>query len=233
MYEAVILKKVGSDRVALRQARPPGLIMKTNREEPRPDGRFVREDHVMQSNKRKNRTMRLTLALVGLSLAGTATAQSTPPKPLPDCSAPEHRQLDFWLGNWAVFNTADGVRYGRSRIETAALGCAIRETYESPKAPGGAYIGESYSSYDVSDRRWRQFYIGSHETITLFAGELRDGGIEFLAPMPNGGTQKMIYRPEPDGSIRQIGRISNDGGKTWKPAYDYTYRRVAPDGGDK
>lgn len=167
-----------------------------------------------------NRTSIIVMALSGY----VAAAQSPPPR---GCDGAEHHQLDFWIGNWAVTNTADGVPYGTSRIESAALGCAIRETYDAPAAPGGRYVGTSYSSYDAKERRWRQFYIDSRRNVTLYRGALDNSAMEFTAPGPSGAIQKMIYRPEADGSIRQVGTLSTDGGRTWRPNYDYTYRRTA------
>lgn len=40
----------------------------------------------------------------------------------------------------------------------------------------------------------------------------------------NGALQRMTYHPLPGGAVEQIGVISTDGGKSWRPAYDLTYR---------
>jgi len=45
------------------------------------------------------------------------------------------------------------------------------------------------------------------------------------APAAKGALQTMTYRPQTDGSVRQIGVISTDGGKTWTPSYNYVYRK--------
>jgi hypothetical protein len=42
-----------------------------------------------------------------------------------------------------------------------------------------------------------------------------------------GRTNRMTYSPNPDGSVRQHGETSDDGGHTWTPDYDFTYRRAA------
>ena len=38
-------------------------------------------------------------------------------------------------------------------------------------------------------------------------------------------TTRMTLSPNPDGSVRQHGEFSTDDGKTWQPAYDFTYRK--------
>jgi translation elongation factor P/translation initiation factor 5A len=47
----------------------------------------------------------------------------------------------------------------------------------------------------------------------------------FSAPGRGSALLRMVYKPLADGSVRQIGTVSNDQGKTWQPEYDYTYRR--------
>jgi hypothetical protein len=35
----------------------------------------------------------------------------------------------------------------------------------------------------------------------------------------------MVYRRLPDGSVEQIGSVSTEFGRKWKPLYDYLYRK--------
>ncbi len=171
--------------------------------------------------------MRLLLLIgAALCLASAASAQTAPaPPPRPiDCKAAEHRQLDFWVGEWRVFRTADQIEIASSRIEKILGGCAIKESYDSPGAPGGPYAGTSYSAWDFKDRRWRQMYVDTRSSVTLYTGGLDGADMVMTAPGA-AGLQRMAYRPQPDGSVRQIGEVSTDEGKTWKPGYDYTYRR--------
>jgi hypothetical protein len=36
----------------------------------------------------------------------------------------------------------------------------------------------------------------------------------------------MRYRRNPDGSVRQWGEVTRDGGKSWAAAFDFTYERT-------
>ena len=156
-----------------------------------------------------------------LALAATSAA----------CAAHERRQLDFWLGEWVVTDTAKKYEVGSSRIERIVNGCAIKESYDAPKAPGGAYSGTSYSGFDPKDAKWHQMYVDVNGNVTWYSGGLEGADMVMIAPGRSGSIQKMTYRPHGDGSVQQIGFTSTDGGKTWQGGYDYTYRHpVAPAG---
>ena len=167
------------------------------------------------------------LLLVAVS-ATSAAGQATPPQ-RPDCSASDHRHLDFWIGEWVVSRTADNVRIGDSRIESIMKGCAIKESFDSPNAPGGPYAGTSYSGFDRKDNKWHQMYVDVNGNVTWFTGGLDGGSMTMTAPGRSGSIQRMVYTPEADGSVRQVGTSSTDQGKTWQAGYDYTYRRKTAD----
>ena len=105
-------------------------------------------------------------------------------------------------------------------------GCAIRESYHYPGAPGGPYEGTSYSSYDRNDGHWHQMYVDTHGSVAWFDGALVGKAMAMTTPGPGGSIQRMVYTPLPDGSVTQVGTLSTDGGKSWRPGYDYTYRRA-------
>jgi hypothetical protein len=160
-----------------------------------------------------------------IAAAALAATQPASAKPQAPCAAPEKHQLDFWIGEWNVFDTAKGYQVGTSRIEPIVNGCAIKESYDSPKAPGGAYAGTSYSGYQGQDGKWHQMYVDVNGNVTWYTGALNGRDMVLEANGRSGALQRMTYRPLPGGEVEQIGLFSTDGGKSWKPGYDYTYRR--------
>ena len=88
--------------------------------------------------------MRCMLALV-LLFAGTngATAQSAPAEP--PCGSAEHRQFDFWVGEWDVFATGTSKQVATSRIEKLHGGCTIRENWDLLGQGKDALVRMTYS----------------------------------------------------------------------------------------
>ena len=67
------------------------------------------------------------IVLNALFVASTASAQAAPAPPPPACTAPEHRQFDFWVGYWDVYPTGKEKLVAHSLIEKLYAGCTIRE----------------------------------------------------------------------------------------------------------
>jgi len=56
----------------------------------------------------------------------------------------------------------------------------------------------------------------------VLTGNWKAGG-----PKGEDALTRMTYTPNADGSVRQFGEQSIDGGKSWFPAFDFTYRKSA------
>lgn len=170
---------------------------------------------------------RFAVGLLLSTLAASASAQLPGPPPVPPaddpahCTAPEYAQLDFWLGEWNVFDTADptGMR-GVSRIEKVYFGCALREEW----SPFTMLTGGSFTAWDRQAGIWRQAWVDSMGGWAEMTGKLQDGRMVLTGPRGS-GLSRMILSPEPGGTVRQVVETSADGGRTWKPWYDFTYRR--------
>src|SRR5690348_17605264 len=139
------------------------------------------------------------------------------------CEAPAHHALDFWLGSWEVLS--DGEVVAESRIEGSPEGCAIVEHYRQRDG----FSGTSLSFHDPLLRRWRQSWIDSLGGVGEFTGEAREGVMAFVGEThrPDGTRvlRRMTLSRRPDGTVRQHSLASLDGGATWKPHYDFIYRR--------
>jgi hypothetical protein len=60
-------------------------------------------------------------------------------QPAAPCTAPQHRQFDFWIGEWEVTG-ARGQRAGSNRIERILGGCALYESWEGASGSRGHSI---------------------------------------------------------------------------------------------
>jgi len=171
----------------------------------------------------------LTLAAILLPILA-ATSEDTPaPKPSPApsaCAAPEHRQFDFWVGDWDV--TTGGKRAGESHVERILGGCVI---FENWKGAGGGE-GKSFNLYDTAHKRWQQTWVDASGGLIEFYGELRDGNMCYTTESPTRGPDgqlrktlgRMTFFPH-GASVRQLWEQSMDDGKTWSVAFDGLYTR--------
>jgi Protein of unknown function (DUF1579) len=183
----------------------------------------------------------LALALHSIILAACAEGPPAPAGPrLPaaaDCSGPEYRALDFWIGEWDV-RSPGGDPLGSNHIVSILDGCAVREMWTD--ARGGK--GESLFFHDRALGRWRQVWVTSDgswkEKTEIEASRepasparARSGrSIRFQGEVlqAQGGTalDRTTLTALADGRVRQVIEVSPDRGSTWS-AWEGVYTRRA------
>ena len=136
----------------------------------------------------------------------------------------EHKQFDFWIGEWNVQN-AQGQAVGTSRIERIESGCIILENWSDVQ--GGT--GKSLNFYDANLHKWRQTWADNVGGVSEFSGEYKDGAIRYEGESHTPDGTKILRRLTffnlgPD-KVRQYSEASMDDGKTWHSNYDFTYIR--------
>lgn len=170
----------------------------------------------------------LALLLAPLALAGVlalaARAQdgsSAAPagEPARPCGVPEHKQFDFWVGDWEV-RSPQGELRGHNRIEAIEGGCALRETYSTSRG----YSGTSLNFWNVGTGRWHQTWIDNQGSPLHLDGGLVDGEM-VLRGSAGGALQRITWTPLDDGRVRQLWEVSSDGGATWTVAFDGYYSK--------
>ena len=167
------------------------------------------------------------LLIVGWG-SGSALAQASPTPP-PTCTAPEHRQFDFWVGWWDVYPTGKDQVVAHSLIEKLYDGCTIRENWK----PGSRMGGGSLNAYRPEQKVWKQIWTDSGNSWGVFEGKFENGAMVLSGwwEGANGPGTKAFTRTtwtrNPDGSVRQFGEARSDDGKTWSAAFDFTYKKSA------
>jgi hypothetical protein len=81
------------------------------------------------------------------------------------CASPEHRQFDFWIGEWQV-KKPDGGFAGINRIESQYGGCVVHEHYVT----GHGYSGESLNLYDATRKVWHQTWVDNTGLLLTLEG---------------------------------------------------------------
>ena len=150
---------------------------------------------------------------------------AAPTKPVP-CSAPAYRQFDFWLGEWDVFEEGGSKAEARATITSIQNGCGLREQYEG--ADGSS--GESLSMYDPSPAEWQQTWISNRGQVVFIHGNLQGEAMTLSGTDDSGGGHRLVrgvWKPESAG-VRETAETSSDGGKTWTPWFDLSFRKRSP-----
>jgi hypothetical protein len=146
-------------------------------------------------------------------------------QPTPSCTAAEYRQFDFWLGDWAVTDSAGTKEYGTNLVTQEEGTCLVHEHWTG--SSGGT--GQSFNFYEPLAGRWSQVWVASTGSVLRLSGRF-DGHsmtLEGESGLPNGrGTlNRIVWTPQADGRVRQLWSVSQDKGATWQPSFDGWYRR--------
>jgi hypothetical protein len=141
------------------------------------------------------------------------------------CSGAVYRGLDFWVGEWAIYDQ-DRVRVATNRVARTPDGCAYVETWTGVLGDGG----RSLNYYEARANRWKQVWIGdtgglAEQSGTLAEGELRLQG-ETVGPDGARVLNRQVLSATASGRLRQRAEASRDGGKTWLPQFEFTYVRI-------
>jgi hypothetical protein len=141
------------------------------------------------------------------------------------CAGAEHRQFDFWAGDWEVTDSAGRTVYGTNHVNREEGGCLIHENWTGSR--GGT--GQSLNFFDPMQQQWEQVWVGSDGLVLQITGGLRSTSMvlegEALGPGGAKVKQRAAWTPQPDGRVRQFWEQSVDGGTTWTVAFDGWYRR--------
>jgi len=142
-------------------------------------------------------------------------------EPLKPCAGPEHRQFDFWLGEWDVTSPQYPGTTSRSRISRLNDGCTIREEYDTPVA----YAGTSLNFYDARRRLWHQTWIDNQGGALYLEGGLSGNAMVLSMTTGPQQAQRITWTPLDDGRVRQHWEATADDGATWATVFDGYYRK--------
>lgn len=162
-------------------------------------------------------------ATAGLPGGWTDLSAQAPTGARPSCAAPEHRQLDFWVGDWNV--TMRGQQAGTNVVTLEEGGCLVHEHWTGSE--GGT--GQSFNFYNRDDRAWHQLWVSNSGAVLDLTGHFADGTLTYVGQgrKPDGTVlrHRLSFHPEADGTVRQLWEVSSDGGATWTTNFDGVYTK--------
>lgn len=142
----------------------------------------------------------------------------------PCLNDPLHRQFDFWIGEWNVFNT-QGQQAGQSSIQNILGGCVIFENWTGRTG----YTGKSFNFVDPGTGKWRQTWVDAVGGKIEFTGGLEGKNMVFYSDgKDTSGTafrRRLTFFNMGSDSVRQFSQRTVDEGKTWSVEYDFMYVR--------
>ena len=155
------------------------------------------------------------------------------------CATPEHHQLDFWLGDWQVFDGATNELVAVDHIEKHSEGCIIQQSmtfltdmYRRPGV-GHRLTGMSISRFD--GEQWVQMWADNQWGAILFRGAPAPAAagsvgsassMIFVTAIPSRKRDvKMVYESRPDGSVRILQYVAPFGSGKWVQYGDLIYRQ--------
>jgi hypothetical protein len=142
----------------------------------------------------------------------------------PACQSADHRQLDFWVGDWDVYDMpATGQPAAHATITSLLDKCVIHELYEG----NSGLRGESFSIYDPTRKVWHQSWVSNRGELLVIEGVMRDGRLTLVGHQVTKDNKQREIRAswwhDKDG-VRESSESSTDGGKTWNADFDLVFK---------
>jgi hypothetical protein len=144
------------------------------------------------------------------------------------CAAAEHRQLDYWLGDWIISAPGSAGR-SSSTVSLSLDKCVVVERW----GDGQQHKGENFFGYSADDRSWYGFFADNRGRVHVFVdGKVASGVAEFRGPSTAEDGRTVVNRVriilDHPNKVEQIWEKSTDNGTTWTTAFRGEYSRRNP-----
>ena len=176
----------------------------------------------------------LGVSAVALDWPGQARAaetmaleQTTAPA---TCDTPQHHQLDFWVGDWQVFDAATNQLVAFERVEKHSEGCIVQENLtfltDMYRRPGVKYRLAGIGVNRFDGENWLQMWADNQwGAIFLRGAPDADGNMVFVTVIPSRKRDvKLVYENRPDGTVRILQYVAPAGSGKWVKYGDLIYR---------
>jgi hypothetical protein len=143
------------------------------------------------------------------------------------CDEPPYHALDFWVGEWDVFDSGDSSKAGESSISKILKGCAIEVNWVGTE---GEHVRELFY-YDKPQREWIQVWVGDAGATKQrqLLDQAENGTVRFQGKVAHVDGRSHLDRstvtPLPGHRIHQVIELSRDQGNSWQTVFDAEYRR--------
>lgn len=144
------------------------------------------------------------------------------------CCTPQHRQFDFWLGEWMVLDSA-GNELGQNSIIKLEDQCILSEHW---RGKGGG-TGRSYNYFDPSDSTWNQLWLDKQGTILKLKGKAGSNSMILRSDWAQGqgGAKyynRISWKKNEDETVLQLWEIMGPSDVVLSVAFKGIYKRKQP-----
>lgn len=147
------------------------------------------------------------------------------------CVAPPFHELDFWVGDWRVFDAASHRLVALDHVVKRAAGCIIVERLDFLtdlyRRPGveRRLAGISISRFD--GEHWLQMWADNQWGAIMLRGTADgDGRLVFETVIPSRGRDvRLVYEKRPGDEVRIRQYVAPAGSGAWSEYGDLIYRR--------
>jgi len=166
------------------------------------------------------------LAVLAADPAG-ALEQTTAPA---SCDTPQHHQLDFWLGDWQVFDGETKQLVAYDRVVKEYEGCVVEESLtfltDMYRRPGVKVRLAGIAVNRFDGESWLQMWADNQWGAILLRGAPNaDGNMEFVTVIPSRHRDvKLVYEKHDDGTLRVLQYVAPAGSGKWSQYGDLIYR---------
>jgi hypothetical protein len=167
----------------------------------------------------------LSVSAVALDSPGQARAaetmaleQTTAPA---TCDTPQHHQLDFWVGDWQVFDAETKQLVAFEHVEKHSQGCIVQENLtfltDMYRRPGVKYRLAGIGVNRFDGENWLQMWADNQwGAIFLRGAPDADGNMIFVTVIPSRKRDvKLKYENRPDGTVRILQYVAPAGSGKW------------------
>jgi hypothetical protein len=147
------------------------------------------------------------------------------------CDTPAHHQMDFWVGDWQVFDPATNQLVAFDRVEKQYQGCILQETLtfltDMYRRPGAKVRLAGIAVNRFDGESWLQMWADNQWGAILLRGTATaSGSMEFLSVIPSRNRDvKLVYEKHSDGTLRILQYVAPAGSGKWTKYGDLEYRR--------
>jgi hypothetical protein len=143
---------------------------------------------------------------------------------------PEHRQFDFWLGEWEMYDYSSGSKGNLIGKNTITLLCNDYVIHEHAEMIDRT-IGYAHLIYNQQDKKWHQMWVDNGGNVAWFSGGLQNGKMILSGIRPGSkpgltAIDHVAWSVLDPNNIRQLWQISEDSGESWFVAADNLYTRT-------